>query len=238
MTTADFEAALCAAHAKEIDFNTLVSRTTAKWRAVASEFYRSWVLPAWVSLEDVFQELLLAVWKAVADYDPLRGAPTYFAWLLPAEEVAAKSRAAIARFVEFRARKALSRRLAKCSGLNLHRPAKSVAWFRVEQSVSSDSPALLNAAEEPAQESAIDDPRERERKFAIMDELAENPRQRVALRLVYVHGSLEEAARAIHDDLDARLTFRVSTVEEARGVLQSSLAGLQRKFGIEQEATA
>jgi RNA polymerase sigma factor (sigma-70 family) len=235
---ADIEAALCAAHSGEINFDTFVRRTKSKWHAIAKEFYRSWILPAWVAFDDVLQELLLAVWTAINDYDPSRSGPAYFAWLLPQEIIAAQKAAAIARFVEWRSRKALSRAMAKFQGLTLHRPAQAIAWFRVEQVVDSESPTLLNAAEEPDQERAIDEPRERARKFAIMKALAETPRQLAALRLIDENGSVEEAARVINADLDSRIAFRVSTLEEARLALQTSIAGLQRKFGIEEEATA
>lgn len=221
--SAEFAAAVRAAHAGTINFNRFAATSMPKWRAIAREFYQSWVLPAWVGVEDVLQELLLAAWKAIREYDASRDVNG--------------AGASIDRFVEWRARKALSRAMAKASGLTLHRPAKAPAWFRVEQSVDSDSPILLNAAEEPEQERAIDEPRERAHRFAVLDDLAENPRQRVALHLIEEYGSLEEAARAINGSVDARLAFKVSTLEEARGALQSSIAGLQRKFGIE-EATA
>jgi len=54
-------------------FAEFVRRTRSQWRSMAMGLMRRWKCPADVELEDVVQEMLLAVFAVLPDYDPTRG---------------------------------------------------------------------------------------------------------------------------------------------------------------------
>lgn len=61
-------------HAGEISFDTMARNTRADWRAMAQRLMqRPMLLPASVTVDDVAQEMLLAAWQALRNFDPSKG---------------------------------------------------------------------------------------------------------------------------------------------------------------------
>jgi DNA-directed RNA polymerase specialized sigma24 family protein len=73
MVTGDFGAALRAVYDGRATFDAVVREHRAHFRALAAQILRRWKLPPWVQLEDVEQDLLIAAWERLWDYDPARG---------------------------------------------------------------------------------------------------------------------------------------------------------------------
>jgi DNA-directed RNA polymerase specialized sigma24 family protein len=68
--------------AGKLPFAEFVRRTAPHWDRMAAALMRRWRVPAGVERADVVQELLLAAWRLVPEWDPARG-PTlhhYVAW--------------------------------------------------------------------------------------------------------------------------------------------------------------
>lgn len=57
----------------EITFDTLAHRTQKTWVALATQLLSRWKCTAAVSIEDVQQQLLLAAWRCIPNFDPSRG---------------------------------------------------------------------------------------------------------------------------------------------------------------------
>src|SRR5258706_2389992 len=107
MTTAmtqEFASAVREARAGTIPFDAFARRTMPKWRGIAHEYLRKWVLPQWVEIDDVVQDLLLAAWESIGSYDPSR-------------DTSAVAFDGLPRFVEWRARKATNRPMTSAMGL-------------------------------------------------------------------------------------------------------------------------
>lgn len=55
----------------DITFEEFVRATRERWEKLASYIMRRWRLPAWASLEDIVQELLLGAWNCVWKFAPV-----------------------------------------------------------------------------------------------------------------------------------------------------------------------
>jgi len=71
----DFEKTLWDVYEGRATFEDLMrkDRERKHFRNLAASIMRRWNLPAWVGLEDVEQDLLVAAWKKLWDYEPGRG---------------------------------------------------------------------------------------------------------------------------------------------------------------------
>lgn len=64
---------LAALRAGLLTFPEFVEQTCSTWERMAAWFTCRWVGQAAVGDEDVYQEILIAVWRAVDSFDPARG---------------------------------------------------------------------------------------------------------------------------------------------------------------------
>lgn len=70
-----------ASHRTRRAFDEFVRRTSADWDRMSRELFRRWQLPAAVQVEDVYAELLAAVWKVLPQWDPAgRPLADYLCW--------------------------------------------------------------------------------------------------------------------------------------------------------------
>lgn len=64
---------LARVRAGTMHFGELARRTPEVWRGLAAYLYAKWTTPAACTADDVEQELLLAAWAAIPQWDPARG---------------------------------------------------------------------------------------------------------------------------------------------------------------------
>lgn len=73
MSSKSIDATLCALREGEISFASAVQATRKTWRGLAERLFYRWTLPSSIAIEDVEQELHLAMWEHVGKWDPKRG---------------------------------------------------------------------------------------------------------------------------------------------------------------------
>jgi hypothetical protein len=71
----EFEQTLWDVYEGRATFDELTrgSKRRGQWRALAASILRKWQVPIWVSVDDVEQDLLIAAWLKLWDYEPARG---------------------------------------------------------------------------------------------------------------------------------------------------------------------
>lgn len=57
----------------QMSFDAFARASLENWRGRARGLLRAWKVPAWLTLDDVVQDLLIAAWRLVAGWNPLLG---------------------------------------------------------------------------------------------------------------------------------------------------------------------
>lgn len=203
------ESGLRAVRNGELTFDQFFRSTRARWRQIAEKLFRRWDLPAWVSVEDIEQEILVTCWKFAWRFDfskSARESVEHFAvWngLHAAQKVATKARI----------------------GARPHRGEGHAVPSRYEIPVSflgvireDDDDGFGISTRGPAVEATQE--RDALRRL-ILGRLAKKAvgADQLALRALAAHrGHVDEAAVAIYDDEAARRELGLTDVEEAKAV--------------------
>jgi DNA-directed RNA polymerase specialized sigma24 family protein len=162
----------------------------------AKRFLRVWMWSGQTSLdaEDLIQEMLVALWRAVDSWDP--------------------ERAALVPYVDAQLGRACQRRLRQVAGYPDPRrrdPARQVAVDVVEalEAIEPEGVSLETIVEM------------RERAARLVSEL--KGLERLAVELVLEGRSIDETAMTIYADFDARLTYRMDSEGHARRMVGAAV---------------
>src|ERR1019366_7821729 len=174
------DAGLLAVRAGEETFDDFARRTKSHWQRLGQYIARRWRQPTWSSEEDLVQELLVAAWYAVWNWDEKRGVP-------------------ISRYVVFNAcdkskKKAHKARGAKLHGNSDNNPSRTEIAFSGLSSRSADPEVAdrrveLLLRQEPTQESDLEQHETVDRVLA----LCTNARERHVVREAALAGLFEDA---------------------------------------------
>lgn len=197
----------------EITFRRFAFETDRRWNWWAKRLARSGI-PAWIDLDDIRQELLLEVWRALSRYDPAKA------------KQKAKPEVEVSQFVEFAAKYHAKKQVHRARGDDRHTWKWGPARFEIPLS------ALAREGEEEDAEAfdvpvEADQDRTVERREAVM-QLA---REQGSLRdffgvqaLAEANGDVDAAATMLWENLDIRLLCRLPSDSAARTIIGSLAA--------------
>ncbi len=197
----------------EIDATELLTFVTPDFRRIAKYLMKRWQAPAWFTLEDLQQELLVGVWLYVWQWDETRGI-------------------SMGRYVVYNAMSVAKRKLHVARGVPLSpHPDRIPSQF--EHPVSQLTPAISADKEFNAQE-WIDDrlfdecsPEERvgvaEEKKIVVDallELCESSKEHYVVTAIRDAGSLDAAGVILYDDIHMQMTLDLETEQDAHTMVR------------------
>lgn len=184
-----------AVFAQEETHEQFFARTRADWVRLARHLMARCRVPEGVDEDDVVQELQIAAWRVLGKFDPARGAkPDQF--LMFNSIVRAK------RWIKRQARR---------GGLEVG-DARLVSSAELE---GDEHPRLPEPAVDPAQE---DEAARADELRRLLDGCA-SIRTKIVLVAAWQLGDVDAAGRAIYEDRDLRLKFRLDCRGDARRVV-------------------
>lgn len=198
-----------------ISFTEFANKTKPQFRAMAGYLVRRWTPPSWMLVDDVEQELYLAAWHAIWDYDDTRGV-------------------AISRYVVFNAISDAKRALHKARGAKLSgSPDRNPSRMETPLTAIVEGERLMiNTLSAPAeQESLIVAFEERDRAVAAAFDACEDERERLAMNAIVSEESIEGGARVLYDDLSTRLAFRFGCEEAAERFVFKQVVKVAERLG-------
>lgn len=192
---------------------------SGRWERLAAFIVRRWKLPPWVSSDDVRQDLLVEAWKRIANFDPARGiAPE--------------------RYVEWNAITYAKKRGHKARGSYRHRGADGapsrheLAFSGMAREGDEDGAVEERFAERTSVEPVQHDLAVRRQIVQRMEAACESPRELVSVRaLGLAGGDIEEAARLLYDDIDARYELRLGSEHRAEQMVASVVRAVVARLG-------
>jgi hypothetical protein len=199
------ESLLLRARAGEIRFDEVVRLTRATWKSLAQYIARRWRGPAWHGLEDLEQELILAAWYALWEYEP--GNPRA---------------PSIARYVTWNAVDKAKKARHKARAARRHRnPDAERGNFEIPFSAApTDDVEEVWAAKASVPASQEDSCADIDAAFAACRTRAE----RATVRAMFETGDLLRAAAVLYDDAGSRRVLKVKTPREARAAVRRMAA--------------
>lgn len=200
-----------------VSFEEFTRATRPAWERLARMVMRRWVQPVWVSVEDVTQDLLAAVWECIWGWDP-KGA-------------------SIDRYVVFNAVSAAKRRAHRARGAPLHGSRSDMAPSRVERSLSSfdeefESALLQELVTEPEQEAWV---AARERVAGVW-KVCETLDEVIVFGALLETGSLVMAAERLYDDAGVRLAYRLGSPARAGRLVVEAARRIAGRVDLRGEA--
>lgn len=203
----EVEAATMAASAEVLDFATVAK--SLRWERLAAFICRRWKLPPWVTRDDVRQDLLIEAWQKIQKFDPAYG-------------VAAE------RYVQWNAVTYAKKRGHKARSSYRHRNADlapsrfELAFTGLAREGDEDGAVEERLAERVSVPPDQHDLVERREALRAFEAACKNPRELVSVRaLVVAGGDIEEAARILFDDIDARYELRLGSEHRAERMVAS-----------------
>lgn len=197
---------LCSAlYDGRITFDDFAAATRERWRKYAEYLARRWRQPAWNAVEDIEQELLLAVWETIWRFDPARA-----------------NGAAIDKFVAYnaldRAKKACHRaRKAKMSRTQ----DKNASRFEIPFCAFEDEEtrAMLEIVVEPEQEKGL------VRRASVDDARAActTEESELAVEAFAIEGSISAAADRLFGDFAIREACGFESTEHAEVFVRTAV---------------
>lgn len=184
-----------------ITFEQFVAETRGKWRARAQAFVRAFRIPAWLSVDDIEQELLTEAWSALPGYEDGRGGVGVWS------------------FVSFCAIKKTTKIVQAARGVEKHRrkgPARFEAPISSLAKAGDEDAPEIEVAVEATQERALEERENLRRVFEMLDEHGCAD----MLAAFATSRDADDAADTIYDDVKARLRHRFSSREQARTVVR------------------
>lgn len=203
----EFEALVRRVHAGLITCNAFFIASRSTWERLAVYLLRRWKAPAWVERDEVVQELMLAAWGAIWQYDPTRREKT------------------IGQYVEWnaidKAKKKLHKmRNAKLSGNADANPGRHEKIFSAFAETSTEWIDGLVRIEAPQEQAMLDSEALDRAQAACATE-----RERLVIRVLAEHGDLVEAAIQLYEDAGARMTLGLQgAAETGRFVVDTARA--------------
>jgi DNA-directed RNA polymerase specialized sigma24 family protein len=213
MMTKRLEEILMLVRDGHVSFAEFVIGTRTQFRSMAGYLARKWTPPSWMTLEDLEQELYLAAWHAIWDFEEGRGV-------------------GISKYVVFNAISGAKRALHKARGAKLSgSPDRNPSRMETPLAQFIDGEQLMiNTLAEPAeQESLIVAFEDRKEAVQRAVKACKSDCERAAVLAIVDTESIEGGARVIYDDVDTRLSLRLGSEEAAeRFVYRTALAVAER----------
>lgn len=196
-----------------ISFDQMVAETRQQFRAMAGYLARRWTPPACTTLDDIVQDLYLGAWLSIWNWQEGRG-PT------------------LARYVVYNAISTAKRALHKARGAKLSgSPDKNPS--RIETPLSTfpkgDELAAMLLVEDAEQEERLIARETREEAMKRAIEACETSCERVAMLTIIEGGSVEDAAKLLYDNTDAKIGLMLHSEEHtARWIYREASAVVDR----------
>lgn len=219
---------LMAVRAGTETFLGMMTRTRPHWRRLAKALGRRWRQPLWVEDEDTEQELLLAAYKAIWDWQPWRGIPISSYVIYNACDKAKK--------------KGHKTRGAKLCGNSDRNPSRTEVTFsglasRSAEPDAADRRVELLLRQEATQETDM----ERVELYDRVLALCRTDRERHVVREAALAGLFEDAlaldpealaecAARIYQDCDVRRECRLGSERQALRVTVVAAAHVAKRF--------
>jgi len=192
-----------ALHGGAIGFDVFVRRTSQKWTSLAYDLLARWPVPV-VTMEDVRQELLIAVWAALPKWDAARGVT-------------------LERYLTWNACDKAKKWIHKMRGANLHGSAdKAPSTYALPMSTLGEHAEFIveaaanRFAAAPDHDSIIDLVRAAKRVLS-----SATTRERIAIEVFMTHLDREVAADSLFADPVTRLSCRLGSKVAAVGLVRS-----------------
>jgi hypothetical protein len=176
-------AVLCEqARAKEISTNVFFRKTDAMWERLTTYILRRWKSPSWYGREEVKQELMMGVWKAIGDFLPGRNVD-------------------IGRYVLWNAVDDAKCRLHKARGANMHRRRDHETSLACHVERTFTAFTRGDEAREVTLEARHSMPPNQEACIAIQAAMAvcERDFERFVVQILAAGGDLVDAAKAVQN---------------------------------------
>jgi DNA-directed RNA polymerase specialized sigma24 family protein len=202
-----FEDALEGLRAGRIEFGEFITATRPRWKSIALDIMRRWRVPGWVAVEDVEQELHLAAWRFVWQFDEKRGST-------------------LAKYVVWNAYDKAKKKVHKARGARLCGSADrnpghiDVPLVRWGDDADAFVDALLNAP--PKQEEVVARIEAKERAKA----QCKTERERLVVEELVGSDSIVDVAMLLYADPVTRLACRLSSERHACRVVEKTVERL------------
>lgn len=202
-----------------ITYGAFVTATREIFERLACRLIRHWTPPAWVTAEDLVQELYLGAWTHVWHYEPILSNGT-----------------TLERFVIYNAMSQAKRELhrargAKLSGCadknpsNMELPISSIGMTAAE----SDALAEALLAVEPEAETEMVQAEERQAAIARALDACVTKKEHTAMLAIVEAGDIDGGAIMLYRDFDTRIALRLSSEEHAvRFVARTAITVMSR----------
>lgn len=194
--------------------------TRAEFERMALYLLRRWVPPAWYTVEDVVQELLIGTTICVWEWSKSFG-PTL-------------SRYVVYNAISYAKRELHRARGAKLSGTadkNPSRFERPLSSFGLEDEGDAIADAIL--AEEPVAEQTMIDAEEKAERanegLATALEACTNETERAVIAMVAGAGDVEAGAETFYGDMDYRIGLRLVSEEHALRVVHRTVKAVAKR---------
>jgi DNA-directed RNA polymerase specialized sigma24 family protein len=178
--------------------------TSQRWHRLALYLARRWRQPAWHSIEDIEQELLLGAWKHVWKFDPARGT-------------------SLERYVIFNAVDHAKKAVHVARGASLSGSAdRNPGHIEVLWDEEDEHKAGILMSEDAEQDDAV---RVREALDAVKRE-CENVQELLSIDALAKTGSVELAGARLYGDPGTRLACRMVSEDHAVRVVDTAVSVL------------
>lgn len=206
-------------------FEAFARRTSARWRALTKFVMRRWRQPAWVSVEDVEQDLLMGAWRALARWDPVR----------------AGGAGKLGAFVVWNAVDYAKKRAHKARGCARHRGADgNPGRFDVPYSQWSpehaESLADILSEHPPTQADLLEARQEAREGAEIAREECRDALELLVVDRLYARDDVEEVVAAAYGDPRMRVSRQWSDREQAAHAVRAAAGALALRLEGEGDA--
>lgn len=185
----------------ELTFENFVAQTRKDFFLLATNLLRRWKNPAWLTADDLEQELYLGAWKYIPKHDPTRGKP-------------------IEEYVLWNAMNAAKRELHVARGVSISgSPDRKASNFEAPLTSlgeEGDGEVIMNLmAEAPIAEEYILQVQQTRKTATAALKICETPKERMVVLAIREAGSLDKASSVLYDDMQHRIALRLDSEEYA-----------------------